>query len=114
LRKSPMIAIIITLVAIVLYWTPLPSIGGVIIGGYPWIAPEAAKPIFIGIGVVSTIALLILSALTLYFSKKIEEIETFSETPSETTTSLSEGHAYGTGTLKFNPAEEGGEEDYDF
>jgi len=84
LRKSPMIVIILSLTAIALYWTPLPSIGGLILGGYPWIAPDDAKPIFFGIGIVATVILLLLSGLTFYFSKKIEELDSLAERIEET------------------------------
>ncbi|RLE65908.1 MAG: hypothetical protein DRJ38_02980 [Thermoprotei archaeon] len=113
MRKGSLIAIIATIIAIILYWTPLPSIGGVIIGGYPWVAPEAAKPVFIGIGVIATVALLTLSALTFYFSKKIEEIEKYSESQAEVPAPPEMEYPGDRGVSGFNSSEEV-EEEYDF
>lgn len=114
MRRSSLIAIIATIIAIILYWTPLPIIGGIIIGGYPWIAPDAAKPVFIGVGVVATVVLLVLSALTFYFSKRIEELERYSRTSAELPPPLRTDYPSSMDTSSFGSSGEESEEEYDF
>ncbi len=113
MRRSSLIAIIATIIAIILYWTPIPSIGGVIIGGYPWIAPDSARPVFIGVGVVATVVLLVLSALTFYFSKRIEEIEKYSKTSAELPPPPRTDYPSSMNTSSFGSSGED-EEEYDF
>lgn len=68
------LVLVLSLVAIVLYWFPVPLIvGDYILGGYPWIAPEASKTSMIILGVILSSAFLGLTGFMWYISKKLEE-----------------------------------------
>lgn len=75
MRKGPVIALALATLVTIMYWSPIPPLGGLRIGGYPWNSPEGSRRIFVGVGVAVTSALFAASFLALYFSKKIEELE---------------------------------------
>ena len=83
MRKGPIVALALAVLVTALYWSPIPPLNGVRIGGYPWNAPEGSRVVFMGIGAAVTGALFAASFLALYFSKKIEELEVEGEEEAE-------------------------------
>lgn len=75
MRVTSIIVFVLSIVAIVLYWSPVPLVmGDIILGGYPWVAPDEAKPAMFALGTVFTIVFLALSAFSIYISRKLEEL----------------------------------------
>ena len=76
MRTSAIIVMALSIIAIVLYWSPVPIVlGDMILGGYPWIAPKEAKTAMLGIGLVITAVFTALSVVTYYISSKLENLE---------------------------------------
>lgn len=68
------LVLILSLTAIVLYWFPVPLIvGDYVLGGYPWIAPEASKTSMIILGIILSAIFLALTGFMWYISKRLEE-----------------------------------------
>lgn len=74
MRAKALLVAALSLIAIALYWFPIPlQFGEYILGGYPWVAPEGSKQGMLILGGVLTSVFLGLTALMFYISSKVEE-----------------------------------------
>lgn len=66
------IAAVLCIAAIVLYWTPV-RLGSFVLGGYPYIAPtKPARERMYFIGIIFTIIFALLAAVSLWMSFKLD------------------------------------------
>ena len=74
MNAKALLVALISLIAIALYWSPVPlRFGDYILGGYPWLAPEGSKTGMILLGIVLTAAFLSLTALMFYVASRSGE-----------------------------------------
>jgi len=61
-------------VCVALYWIPLPPIplgsSNLVLGGYPWNAPEPARGFFVALGIGLTVAAAALAILAFLFGRE--------------------------------------------
>ncbi len=72
LRMTLVVAAVLCIVAIVLYWTPV-RLGSFVLGGYPYIAPtKPARERMYFIGITFTVVFILLAAISLWLSFKLD------------------------------------------
>ena len=72
MRRPLVVAAILCVVAIVLYWSPV-RLGSFVLGGYPYIAPtKPAKERMYFIGIIFTIIFALLAIVSLWLSIKLD------------------------------------------
>ncbi|ABL78269.1 hypothetical protein [Thermofilum pendens] len=76
---------LLSVLAIALYWSPYPLIvGGYVLGGYPWLAPDGQpRSTMIALGVIFSVAFLSATAAMYVLAKKNEELGEEPATPVE-------------------------------
>ncbi len=87
-NKKFIIVLIISIVALILIWTPIQFDNGdtrIILGGYYWLMPSALKMFFLSISVLFSVIFSILPIIYYFLLKKIstEELKSEAEIPNE-------------------------------
>lgn len=73
MKAKALLVAALSLLAIALYWSPVPlKVGDYIIGGYPWVAPESSRTAMMVLGGLFTAIFLGLTALMFYISSQLE------------------------------------------